>query len=98
MSHELIIRPEAEKDLAAAHDWYERQRAGLGSAFALSFVAAIEEILRRPTSFPIVRKQARRALIRRFTYAVYFIAGTTHISILAIVHGARHPKRRQKRI
>jgi hypothetical protein len=59
MSHQLIIRPEAEEDLLNARQWYERQRPGLGGAFMLSVEAAMEEIRRRPMSFPIVRKQAR---------------------------------------
>ena len=28
----MIIRPEAEADVANARDWYERQRTGLGAA------------------------------------------------------------------
>ena len=31
----MIIRLEAEADLANARDWYERQRGGLGAAFLL---------------------------------------------------------------
>jgi plasmid stabilization system protein ParE len=98
MSHELIIRPEAEEDILNARRWYERQRPGLGGAFILSIEAAIGEIRRRPESFPIVRKQARRMLIRRFPYAIYFVVGKTQISVLAVVHGARHPKRWRGRI
>lgn len=30
MSRRLIIRPDAHKDLAAAHDWYEANQPGWG--------------------------------------------------------------------
>ena len=30
MTRDLIIRPEAEADLADAYTWYDRQRKGLG--------------------------------------------------------------------
>ena len=30
MRHRLIIRPEAEADMAEAFDWYEQRRPGLG--------------------------------------------------------------------
>jgi hypothetical protein len=59
MIYDLIIRPQAEDDLAQACDWYERQRSGLGGDFILSFEAAIAEIRRRPASFSIVLKQTR---------------------------------------
>ncbi len=35
MSLELIIRPEAEADIADAFDWYESRVRGLGSEFCL---------------------------------------------------------------
>jgi hypothetical protein len=37
-------------------------------------------------------------LIRRFPYAIYFVVDQMKISVLAVVHGARHSKRWQKRI
>ena len=39
VSHPLVIRPEAEDDLADARDWYDAQRDGLG----LEFLAAVED-------------------------------------------------------
>jgi hypothetical protein len=35
MSRELIIRPEAEADIALAFGWYEARVSGLGSEFLL---------------------------------------------------------------
>lgn len=39
----MIIRPEAEADLADAQDWYEQQRQGLGAEFLL----CVEEVFAR---------------------------------------------------
>ena len=33
MNRLLLVRPEAEQDLAAARDWYEQRRVGLGDEF-----------------------------------------------------------------
>jgi hypothetical protein len=33
MSMPLIIRPEAEQDMAEARQWYEQRRDGLGNEF-----------------------------------------------------------------
>jgi toxin ParE1/3/4 len=40
MSRELIIRPEAEADIAEAFGWYEARVSGLGSEFLLVLDAA----------------------------------------------------------
>ena len=71
----MIIRPEAEADLANARDWYERQRAGLGAEFLLCVEEVLERIGRTPEMYMVVHHDVRRALTRRFPYAVYYCAG-----------------------
>ena len=46
MNLELIIRPEAEADIAEAFDWYENRVPGLGSEFLLVLDALFNSILR----------------------------------------------------
>ena len=65
MKYELVIRPEAEAELKNAFDWYE-QLPGLGSHFILSVDAVINSILRNPQQYPVVYRNVRRALTRRF--------------------------------
>jgi plasmid stabilization system protein ParE len=68
----LEILAEAAWDLEEATDWYESQRPGLGAGFtdeARSLLLRIEE---NPLQFPIVWRDARRALMNRFPFAVYF--------------------------
>jgi len=72
----MIIRPEAEADLVRARAWYERQREGLGAAFLLCVEEVLERIGRTPEMYTAVYHDVRRALTRRFPYAVYYrIAG-----------------------
>lgn len=93
----LIVRPEAEGDLADAYAWYEQQRAGLGDEFLTTVDATFDFILERPLSFPVVHKTIRRALMMRFPYGVYFIGAENTISILAVLHGHRDPGELQGR-
>jgi hypothetical protein len=65
MNRDLIIRPEAEADIAQAFDWYETRVEGLGSEFLLVLDAAFHSIVRSPDSYPQIYKQVR-ALTRRF--------------------------------
>ena len=44
----MIIRPEAERDLIAARDWYEGQRQGLGADFLLCVEEVLEALARMP--------------------------------------------------
>ncbi len=46
MKYDLIVRPEAEAELAEAFNWYEQQVAGLGSRFLLLVDTAINSIQR----------------------------------------------------
>lgn len=97
MKRELIIRPEAEAELAEAFEWYEERVQGLGSEFLISVDAAVHAIVRKPQQFAKVHKTVRRALLRRFPYAVFFLVEGTRIIILAFFHVKRDPKQWQER-
>lgn len=66
MSRRLIVRPEAEAEMADAFDWYEDRVPGLGSQFLLCVDAVFSAILRSPQQFPRVHRVVRRALTRRY--------------------------------
>ncbi|MBW2185193.1 MAG: type II toxin-antitoxin system RelE/ParE family toxin [Deltaproteobacteria bacterium] len=93
MSLKLIIRPEAEAEMMEAFDWYEAQRAGLGAELLLSIDAAINAISRNPQQYPIVYKNLHRALIRRFPYQIIYITDKEYITVIAVFHARRNPKR-----
>ena len=92
MRRELVIRPEAEAELAEAFGWYEQQNPGLGAEFLRSADAALQSILRAPQQYPRVHKAIRRALVRRFPYGVFFIEEGDRIVVLAVFHARRNPK------
>jgi plasmid stabilization system protein ParE len=92
MKRALVIRPEAEAEFREAFDWYEERVQGLGSEFLISVDATVHAISRKPQQFAKVHKTVRRALLRRFPFAVYFLVEDTRIIILAIFHAKRDPK------
>jgi plasmid stabilization system protein ParE len=93
----LVLRPQAETELLDARDWYEDQHPGLGGAFATEVERAVGGILQAPLAYPRVQGEIRRALLRRFPYAIYFRATPDEIVVLAVIHGRRHPQRWQSR-
>jgi plasmid stabilization system protein ParE len=87
----LVIRPAAAGDLENAFLWYEQQRIGLGDAFLAAAGSVFEKILSHPEMYPVIHRQTRRALLRRFPYCVYFRAYPEVVVIVACMHGRRDP-------
>jgi plasmid stabilization system protein ParE len=94
----LIVRPEAEADLLQAFSWYEDQQLGLGHAFMDEVSRCLIAIDQRPLSFAAVNAPARRAMTRRFPYALFFVVGKDAISVVAAFHMARNPEALSQRL
>jgi hypothetical protein len=52
--------------IETAYRWYEKERAGLGSEFLEAIDKMVKGIAENPERFPVVRKDIRRAVLRRF--------------------------------
>ena len=74
MKPRFLVEAEAEAELDEAFNWYEGRAQGLGTEFTRAVRAAFALIARNPEQFPRVRGDVRRALVRRFPYAVYYVA------------------------
>ena len=82
-----------------ARDWYERESPGLGGHFRNAVNAAVERIAANPGQFPVVHKNIRRALLRRFPYALMFVLeGEDRLTVIARFHSSRDPARWQRRM
>jgi plasmid stabilization system protein ParE len=93
MKKQVIVRAEAESDIAEAYGWYEQRARDLGGDFLLCLDAVIASITRNPHLYPVVHKGIiRRALLRRFPYGVFFVDGERSISVIALVHAKRNPQ------
>lgn len=97
MTRRLIIRPEAEAEIAEAFAWYEERVSGLGSDFLLCVDAVFHAILHSPRQYPRVHHIVRRALTRKFPHAVFFFEDDERVVVLAVFHAKRDPKSWQER-
>lgn len=91
MIADVILRPLAESDVREAAIWYESKREGLGANFTLELDALYERIAQNPLEFPEIGEGLRRALLRRFPYAVYFLIGEEAPVLIAVLHQHRRP-------
>ncbi|MCW5553068.1 MAG: type II toxin-antitoxin system RelE/ParE family toxin [Verrucomicrobiae bacterium] len=98
MSFQLIVRPEAEGDLAEAFDWYDERRAGLGTEFLAEVDAALEKAIENPLRFAALYHHVRRALVRRFPYKIFFYIEANRVVVIGVIHAKRHPRVWQGRV
>jgi plasmid stabilization system protein ParE len=94
----MVIRPEAEADIAAAYFYYEAASDGLGAEFLRAVEAALAIVERTPELYAVVYRGVRRALLRRFPYGVFFLVEGETIIVLACLHARRDPAQWQRRV
>jgi toxin ParE1/3/4 len=93
----LSVGLEAEAEAWQAAGWYERRSPGLGRAFLDLLEETLDDIAAMPRQFPLVYRDVRRALLKRFPFGVFFRLRRDQIRVLAIMHLSRDPKRWQRR-
>ena len=100
MSLRLIVRPEAEQDIAPAAVWYEEKDNGLGFEFLAEIRNAINRSLQNPELFARLRREpeVRRILARRFPYRFFFINRKDAVVVFAVLHVARHDRLWRRRV
>ena len=88
----VIFTLRARAELIDAQDWYENEAPGLGLHFRGAIDAVIERMSANPRQFPVVYKSIRRALLRRFPYALMFVMEAVEtLTVIACFHGSRDP-------
>lgn len=93
MSLLLLIRPEAEQDLMAARDWYDRQRAGLGDEFLDAVALAMIELERDAERRRLYFRDFRRIVLRRFPYKVFYQVMGDRVVVFRVLHASREYQR-----
>ena len=96
MTH-LVVRPLAEADLDEAFAWYESRSVSLGVDFLRAVDACFDAIVTTPLAYPVVYRSARRALLRRFPYAVLYMQANDGVEVLACTHTRLHARRWRRR-
>ena len=96
--YRLVIRPEAEAEIAEAAQWYEAQERGLGREFLRAVRAATAGVRCNPLLYQTIIEEARRVLVRRFPYSIIYEIHGSDVVVLGCFHSARDPQEWQGRI
>jgi toxin ParE1/3/4 len=97
VSFRVVFRPEAVADLQAAVTWYEARRPGLGADFEAALDADLALLRETPRAFPVVLRDLRKLLLRRFPYAIYFRLEADEVVIRGVLHLRQHPRHWRRR-
>jgi len=89
----IRLRPAVEDEVVAAMAWYIERVPGLETDFYRSFLATLRLLAEHPQMFAEVDPPVRRALLKGFPYAVFYVVETTSVVVLACVHERRSPER-----
>lgn len=95
--HRLEADIVVELDVEAAFEWYEAEETSLGILFLEELRSTYQRILDNPLAFQEICSDIRRALTRKFPYAIYFVVESQTILVIAVLHTARDPEEWQKR-
>jgi plasmid stabilization system protein ParE len=93
MAYRLRLSARAIREIGEAYGWYEAQLPGLGLEFLKALDGQFDLLTRTPELYPTIHRSVHRALLARFPYGVYYAAHHESISILGVIHTARHPRR-----
>jgi plasmid stabilization system protein ParE len=93
----VVFGHAARTELIEAQDWYEGEASGLGRRFRRAIDVLAERMSANPRQFPVVFKNVRRALLRGFPYALFFVVEHETLLVIACFHASRDPLQWQKR-
>jgi len=92
MTFHVRMRSRAREDIRDARDWYERQSPGLGDEFGRELAKVFARLETEPLIYQAVHREIRRALTRRFPYAVYYLVDKDRVNVFRVLHAARDPR------
>ncbi|MBI3886201.1 MAG: type II toxin-antitoxin system RelE/ParE family toxin [Opitutae bacterium] len=93
MTRLLLVRPEAEQELAAASRWYEGKRARLGDEFLDDAAAAMRVLAQDPERERLYYRSFRRVLLRRFPYKIFYQVIGDRVVVFRVLHAKQEHTR-----
>ena len=102
MSWRVLVRPEAEADVAEAAAWYNTRSEGLGDEFAQEILAVLDELALNPllSRRRHPRKNIRWRYTERFPYRVIYelLEQDESVVVAAVLHAARQDRHWRERM
>lgn len=97
-SFSIELSSEAEVDLDKSYECYYEDNTKAADAFFKQINLGFEHIRQQPNSFPIVHKDIRKYVVKKFPFVIYYQVIGKVIQIIAIFHTSRNPEIWNERI
>jgi plasmid stabilization system protein ParE len=88
----VTFRPAARADLESAIAWYEERGRGLGVRLLAEVDRALRLAAEHPQRYPVLYRDVRCVLLRRFPYSLLYRAEAERVVVLAVFHASRDPQ------
>jgi len=91
MSYHIRYHPEAETELKETALYLDNASTGLGDLFLNDVQDALDLIVFSPSISPVIQKNIRQNVLRKFPYYLIYTIVDFEIRILAVAHQRRRP-------
>jgi plasmid stabilization system protein ParE len=100
VTYKVEIHPDALADIEAVAAWYESQQSGLGADFVRAVRQAINGLAANPLIYCVRerKRQVRWFFPPRFPYRIVYRVKEDVITVLVVLHAARHDRRWRERL
>ncbi len=98
MGRAIRLLPDAQIDILQARAWYRERSAAAAQHFIDDLDRQMRRVQDNPHQFPVVIPPLRRARLKRFPFALYFLERTEGLLIVACFHARRDPARLTDRV
>ncbi|MDX2246554.1 MAG: type II toxin-antitoxin system RelE/ParE family toxin [Bacteroidia bacterium] len=95
MSYQILIDERVSDETAEIFNYYDAINPGLAYDFYEQLDIVYNQLEKNPSIWQIVEGDIRRALLKRFPYAVYYrVLEGQRILVMTIRHNAQNPESR----
>jgi len=87
----LVVRKQAELEIAAAIDWYRDQNPDSAADFAVALDNLLNVIQKNPFQYQAIEGEIRRAFVPAFPYRLVYLVTEMDVAVVSCVHTSREP-------
>lgn len=91
MNYRLLVRSQAELDIAEVAKWYNQKSPALGHSFVLAADASLLGVYRNPLFNTKYYKEIRKRNLSRFPYGIFYVVNEDLISVIAVKYLSLNP-------
>ncbi|MCT4664315.1 MAG: type II toxin-antitoxin system RelE/ParE family toxin [Flavobacteriales bacterium] len=94
----IELLEEAELDFDKSYGFYHESSPKIADTFLTEINIGFESIKHNSTAFPIVYKDIRKYVVKKFPFMIYYRIEDVCIQVIAVFHTSRSPEIWNKRI